>query len=223
MNKLSSILSILSFIGVIILFSLYFSSLPQDDTNTDKTIKIDSLSADKLGFPVAYVDIDSIMKNYKFIKKMQNELDSQYKSSEAKLKSKVKLYENETKKFQESLAMYQRLAANGALTKAEQNIQEQGLAKDQQKLLKKQQDIANLQRKLEQQFVQNQTKLQTEMSVSIQKFLKEYSSELNYTYVLVKGPGSSVWFGVDSLNISNKLVDALNQEFDAKQLLERTK
>jgi len=217
MKKLPLLLSSLSFIGVLVLFALYFTDKQASLEDEALDTAVDSLSAHRLSFPVAYVEMDSILKNYKFVQKMQKELLSQNKSSEARLQSKLKAYQKKVEEFQSDAALVAKMQQNGSLTEQELLQQQQVFGQRQQQLAKEEQNIAQLQQKLQLQLSENQAKLNNEMSVNIQNFLKKYSNELNYTYVMVKGPGSSVWFGADSLDISDKLIDVLNAEFEASE------
>jgi len=220
MKKLPLILSSISLVGVLVLFGLYFNDKKVSETNEELDVAVDSLAAHQLSFPVAYVEMDSILKNYKFVQKMQKDLESQYKSAEARFQSKLKKHQKKLQEFQNDAALVTKMQQNGSLTEAELAQQQQTFTLRQQQLAKDEQNIALLQQQLQQQIGENQAKLNNEMSVNIQNFLKKYSNELNYTYVMVKGPGSSVWFGADSLDISDKLINVLNAEFDEKQLKE---
>jgi len=217
MKKLPLLLSSLSFVGVITLFALYFTD--KQAALKDKALEnaVDSLTANQLSFPVAYVEMDSILKNYKFVQKMEQELQSQYKSAEASFQSKAKSHQKKIAEFQKDVTMLSEMQQKGAFTEQQLMSQQQSLQQRQQKLAADEQKLAQLQQSLQLQLSQNQAKLNNEMAANIQNFLKKYSKELNYTYVMVKGPGSSVWFGADSLDISNKLIDVLNAEFEASE------
>ncbi len=217
MKKLSLLLSTLSFIGVIVLSVLYYTD--KQVALEDKALEeaVDSLTANQLSFPVAYVEMDSILKNYKFVQKIQQELQSQYKTAEASFQSKAKAHQKKVLEFQKDVNMLGEMQQQGAFTEQQLISQQQSLQHRQQKLAANEQKLAELQQKLQLQLGENQAKLNNEMALNIQNFLKKYSTELNYTYVMVKGPGSSVWFGADSLDISSKLIDVLNAEFEASE------
>lgn len=223
MKKLPLLLSTVSLIGVIILFILHFSTPQEVESEEDLVVaELDSLAEQRLGFPVAYVELDSILKNYEFVKQMQSELQAQYGSSEARFQGKMKSFQNKAQVYQKDLAMFLKMQQSGSMNEQEIMTQQQAFQARQQQILQEEQKIAQLQQKLQQQLSENQVRLNNEMAENIQGFLKKYSSELDYSYVLMKGPGSSVWFGTDSLNITSKLIDVLNAEYNAAQVNEES-
>ena len=187
MKKLSLLLSTLSFIGVIVLSVLYYSD--KQAALEDKALEdaVDSLTANQLSFPVAYVEMDSILKNYKFVQKIQQELQSQYKTAEASFQYKANAHQKKVSEFQKDVNMLGEMQQQGAFTEQQLISQQQSLQHRQQKLAANEQKLAELQQKLQLQLGENQAKLNNEMALNIQNFLKKYSTELNYSYVMVKG------------------------------------
>ncbi|MFK7899163.1 MAG: OmpH family outer membrane protein [Cyclobacteriaceae bacterium] len=217
MKQLPLALSILSFIGVLALFGLYYSDKQAEEAAKEETAALEDLASHQLSFPVAFVEMEYVLQNYKLVHKIQKELLSQQKSAEARFNSKMKKHQRKAQEMQKDYEMLVKMQQNGSLTQQELQMQQQTFQNRQQALVQKEQELAQLQQQLQQQLSQNEMKLNTEMGINIQAFLKEFKEELNYSYVLVKGPGSSVWYGDTGLDISAKLVNVLNQKFDREQ------
>ena len=66
------------------------------------------------------------------------------------------------------------------------------------------------QQSLQQDLMQEETKMQEQIYQKLTEFLKDYGKENNLQLVLTYTKGSGVLFANDSLNITEKVIEGLN-------------
>ena len=103
-------------VAIIVLFILFFTSNKKnaDDAAAPNFADGDSTST----LPVAYVNMDSLLRNYNFAKDANDKLMKKYNSSNSTLQNKQRQFQNE-------VADFQRKAQNNAFLSRERAEQEQ--------------------------------------------------------------------------------------------------
>lgn len=203
MNKLTSVLSILSFVGVVFLFLLNNYSSPITNIN-EQVVVSDSLSNEVVSnsnVHLAIIDIDSLKLNYTFYIDRMTEIQSDQKRLVNKQKQYQKTLMLKEKALQQQVQtnMFKTQAAFDAAT---QKLQSEGL--------KMQEDLANL----EQQILKKDALYQTELVSQVTSVVKEYAKENGINYVVLSGSTSGVLYVDDELDITNHVVLVLNNNYN---------
>ncbi|MBP1668675.1 MAG: OmpH family outer membrane protein [Bacteroidetes bacterium] len=198
MKKLPLILSVVSFIAVLVLYILYFTggkSHRISGANTEMTGGSDATGGD-----IVFIDIDSVLNNYQMYKDYNDEFERKAKISEAELTSKQRIY-------QKDVNDYQYKVQRGLITRAEDQQIQQQLYNQQQNLLKLQQD-----KQLE---LSEQEQVTVNLVLnSITEYLKEVQPKYNYRYVFANRlVGGSIFYGSTSLDITKEITQGLNEKY----------
>ena len=198
MKKLPLILSVVSFIAVLVLYILYFTggkSHRISGANTEMTGGSDATGGD-----IVFIDIDSVLNNYQMYKDYNDEFERKAKISEAELTSKQRIY-------QKDVNDYQYKVQRGLITRAEDQQIQQQLYNQQQTLLKLQQD-----KQLE---LSEQEQVTVNLVLnSITEYLKEVQPKYNYRYVFANRlVGGSIFYGSTSLDITREITQGLNEKY----------
>lgn len=198
MKKLSVILYVVLFLAVIGLYFLHF-------TGGKKNKKSDT-SGSVTGIPsegIAYINVDSVIFKFDMFLDRQDELMSKKKSAEAELNSKGSQYEKGAKDYQDKVS-------KGLVTRAT-------AAQMEQSLLQQQQELVNLRDQLQSNLMEEEQVMNRQILEYITKFLEENKSEYNYQYILGKSFGSVVLYSDKSLDITQKVLDAINKKYQAEK------
>jgi outer membrane protein len=198
MKKLSVALFVVLFLAVAGLYFLHFSG-------GKKPNKIES-TGNAVGSPtqgIAYINIDSVIIKFDMFLDRRNDLMAKQKSAEAELNSKGSTYERGAKDYQDKVN-------KGLITRAT-------AAQIEQSLVQQQQELVSLRDKLQSNLVEEEQVMNRQILEYITQFLEENRTEYNYQYILGKSFGSVVLYGDNALDISNKVLDAINKKYKAEK------
>ncbi len=189
MKNLPLILSTVLLVAVGVLYYFHFSG------NNSKTSRSADIAVGDL--TIAYINSDSVLKNYDFLKDNKVVLESRTKQMDSD-------YRNRAQSLQNEITAYQRNQSN--LTIGQARALEEDLAK-------KQQNLQMYQQSLSQELMNEESKLNKELYDRITGFLKTYSQENGLQVVLKFDPTSDVLFGAEGLDITNVVVKGLNNAY----------
>jgi outer membrane protein len=192
MKNLSLILSTVLLVAVGVLYYLHFSSGPPKSNAAN--VAVGDLT-------IAYINSDSVLKNYDFLKDNKVVL-------EAKTKKMRSDFTNRAQSLQNEITAYQRNQSN--LTIGQARALEEDLAK-------KQQNLQMYEQSLGQELMNEESKLNKELYDRITSFLKTYSAKNNLQVVLKFDTGSDVLFGAEALDITNIVVNGLNEAYKTEK------
>jgi outer membrane protein len=198
MKKLPIILNVVLIVAIIGLYFLHFSG------NTKSNKSNNSVAA--TGGPttgIAYINIDSVIFKFDMFFDRRDELMSKQKSAEAELNSKGNQYQKDGKDYQDKVT-------KGLITRATAAQIEQSLGQQQQELVA-------LRDKLQSNLMEEEQVMNRQIMEYITNFLLENKSEYNYQYILGKSFGSVVLYSDTSLDISQKVIEALNKKYKAEK------
>lgn len=193
MNKLSLILNAIFAIAIIILFILVGSMKTQKAGN--HAVSNDTTRNGKL--EVAYVNVDSLLLNYTFSKDANEELIKKQEDSRLTLNVKARSLQNEMQEFQRKLE-------NNAFLSRERAEQEHN------RLLKKQQDLQELEQKLTEELLEQQQKMSEQLRDTVNVFLKEFNKDGRYQLIISNTANDNILYAQDGYDITNEIVEALN-------------
>ncbi|MDO9339202.1 MAG: OmpH family outer membrane protein [Bacteroidales bacterium] len=198
MKKLSVILYVVLFLAVIGLYFLHFTGGKKD--------KKSDTSGSVTGIPsegIAYINVDSVIFKFDMFLDRRDELMSKQKSAEAELNSKGSQYEKGARDYQDKVS-------KGLVTRAT-------AAQMEQSLLQQQQELVNLRDQLQSNLMEEEQVMNRQILEYITKFLEENRSEYNCQYILGKSFGSVVLYSDKSLDITQKVLDAINKKYQAEK------
>src|ERR1035437_72675 len=198
MKRLSVILYVILFLAVAGLYFLHFSG-------NKKTIK-NEITRNNAGSPaqgIAYINIDSVIFKFNMFLDRRNDLMDKQKSAEAELNSKGDQYQKAAKDSQDKVN-------KGLVTRAT-------AAQIEQSLVQQQQELVSLRDKLQSNLVDEEQVMNRQILEYITKFLEENRSDYNYQYILGKSFGSVVLYGDNSLDITPKVLDAINKKYKSEK------
>ena len=201
MKNLSLILNAVLAIAVIVLFVKVFSNNPKSPSEK-AFYKNDSLNAGLL--PIAYINVDSLLLNYQCAKEANESLIKKQEDSRLSINTKARQLQTEMSEFQ------RKLEANAFLSRerAEQ---------EQSRLLKRQEDLRELDGQLSQQLMQVQQKMSEQLRDTINSFLKEYNKDQKYQLILSNTSSDNILYATEGLDITPEITDLLNKRYAAKK------
>jgi len=201
MKNLSLILNAVLAIAVIVLFIKVFGGNKNSDTEKTE-FKNETIRSGKL--PFAYINVDSLLLNYQFAKEANESLIKRQEDSRLNINTKARQLQSEMGEFQ------RKLEANAFLSRerAEQ---------EQSRLLKRQQDLRDLDGQLSQQLMQVQQKMSEQLRDTINAFLKIYNKNQKYQVIFSNTSSDNILFATKGYDITAEITDLLNKRYAAKK------
>jgi outer membrane protein len=190
MNKLSLAINVVLVVAVATLFCIFFSN-----KNTEVAPVLEGEKLEKL--PIAYLNTDSLLSYYVFAQNANEKLMKKQEDARLKLNTKARTLQSEMADFQHKLE-------NNAFLSRER------AEKEQQRLLKKQQELQELEAKLTEDILVENQKLNMQLTDSLDKFLKEYNADGRYHLILSNTAKDNVLYGVPGYDITNEVINGLN-------------
>jgi outer membrane protein len=191
MKNISLALNGVLLVAVAVLYYLHFSA---------NSASQPAASAAPTDLKFAYINSDSVLKNYEYFKVNRNKLEAKGKKLDQDLRNRAQSLQNEYESYQRNLSN---------LTIGQAKAIEEDLGK-------KQQNLELYRQSLEQELMTEQSKMNTELYAKVTQFLKKYGQENGLQVVLKFDPSSDLLFGGDSLDITGPVVDGLNKDYTAE-------
>ena len=183
MNKIQISVNVILVAAVATLFVL-FSTNSKAETSVVEVAKSEKL-------PIAYLNTDSLLVNYLFAQDANEKLMKKQEDARLKLNTKLRTFQNEVADFQ------RKLENNAFLTRerAEQA---------QQALLKKEQELQELEAKLTEDIMIENQKLNAQLADTLTKFLEEYNADGRYHMILSNTAKDNVLFAIQVMTSLRK-------------------
>jgi outer membrane protein len=202
MKNLSLILNAVLLVAVIFLFVKIYSGNSKNPIAKVVNNSKDGSVQGKL--PIAYINVDSLLLNYQFAKEANESLIKKQEDSRLNVNTRARQLQSEMGEFQ------RKLEANAFLSR-ERAEQEQA------RLLKRQQELQELDGKLSQQIMQVQQKMSEQLRDTINKFLKEYNKDHKYELIISNTASDNVLFANEGYDITAEVTKLLNERYAAKK------
>jgi outer membrane protein len=199
MKRLSLVLNIVLAVAVIALYILHFTGIGA----SKKSNVTPGFAEGGSGNGIYFVQIDSVIGKYNMAKDLLGELESKFNSSDATLKTKQESYQKE-------LNDYQYKAQRGLLTRSEMQTKEQQLYGKQQELVQLQQELTN-------EINEKQAVMNRQVINAIMEYMKTNSSSFHYKYVLGTSFGGNILYANDSLDITQNIIEGLNENYSKEK------
>ena len=154
----------------------------------------------KGAMPIAYINLDSILQGYTFALEAQDKLMTRQENARLELNQKARTLQNE-------MADFQRKLENNAFLSRERAESEQ------QRILKKQQDLENREAQLTQEILLENQQLQAQLADTILSFLKELNAEGRYQMIFSNNAKDNILLSAEGYDITVEVIDALNARY----------
>lgn len=200
MKNISLVLNAILILAVIILFILVLGN-KKNNSATGEFRANDSTFSSRL--PIAYINIDSLLLNYQFAKESNESLMKRQEDSRLDLNLKARQLQAEMAEFQKKLQ-------NNAFLSRERAEQEQN------RLMRKEQDLQQLNGKLSQELMDVQQKVSEQLRDSINIFLKEYNKDKKFEIILSNTSSDNILIANDAYDITKEVTEALNNRYSKK-------
>jgi outer membrane protein len=196
MNKISTILAV---IAIVLASALYFVQAGQI-RELKKRATTEAKPVSGSNFKIAYFDMDSLEAHYEVFKDAQ----AQVKSKENDMNMDLQRLDRENQK---KIQIWRQ--KGNQMTQAEGEQAQQEYAQMQQQFASRKQD-------LEQALYKSTEERKADIRKRIEDFLKEYNKGKNYSYIFAYDPNSFIYNKDSSYNITNELVQGLNEAYKKK-------
>ena len=159
--------------------------------------------AEATGLRIAYVELDSLMSQYQLYKDYEGVLTRKGADIQNTLGQRQRRLESS------AAAMQRKYENNGFQTRdelesAQRNLQQQEI------------ELQELAAKLNNEFNEEQARINQEARDSIQNFLKIYNQAKKYDYVMIKA-GDNLLIANPQYNITKDIVTGLNKRYNANK------
>ena len=193
MNKLQIVVNVVLVAAVAALFVIVLTSKKQCAAPSAAVEQTEVM-------PIAYLNTDSLLANYVFAQEASEKLMKKQEDARLKLNTKARTLQNE-------MADFQRKLENNAFLSRER------AEKEQQRLLKKQQELQELEAKLTEDIMLENQKLNIQLADTLTNFLKEFNADGRYHVILSNNAKDNVLMAAESYNITSEVVNTLNARY----------
>jgi outer membrane protein len=197
MKNINYIINGVLAVAVIVLFVLHF-------TGKKESGAVPALVSAEGGItgalPVAYVNMDSLLQNYNYSKDLNEIIMRKEENARASVNQQATSLQSEAQDFQRKLA-------NNAFLTRERAEQEQ------QRLLKKQQELEAYDNRLTQELMTEHQKLTEQLRDSLVAQLKIFNREKNFQIIFSNIANDNILLSEDVYDITAELILYLNKNY----------
>lgn len=182
------VINALLVVAVLVLFMLEFS---KGEKAAADGVEVEA--ADRI--PIAYVALDSLLTNYYLYNEMSAQLMQEGEIARLNLNQKAKLLQNEMTDFQK---------------KVENRVfsSEQRARSEQERLMKKQQELQELAGSMEKDLVLKQQSMNEELMQVVDSVVTDYNKDKGYHLILT----GNVLYADKAYNITDEVLSVLNEK-----------
>jgi outer membrane protein len=184
-------------VAVIILFILQFAG-KKETGDTPPALTADENPSSVL--PVAYVNMDSLLQNYNYYKDLNEIIVRKEENARASVNQQGNQLQSEIQDFERKIN-------NNAFLTRERAEQEQ------QRLLKKRQELEALDNRLTQDLMAEHQKLIEQLRDSLSAQLKIFNQEKNYRIIFSNISNDNILLADDMFDITGELIIYLNKNY----------
>jgi outer membrane protein len=190
MKNLNYVINGVLAIAVLVLFVLQFSGKKDATTSPGKDKTTEDIAA---VFPVAYFNVDSLLLNYNFSRDLNEQIVRKQENARASVTQQARNLQADVDNFQYKMR-------NGAFATQERAEQEQ------QRLVKKQQELQALEDKLTQELMEESQRMNEQLRDTILSHLKEFNKSKGYQIIFSSTNGDPIYMADEVYNITNEVI-----------------
>ncbi len=169
-------------------------------TGADESVDTNAKGAMPSGLKVAYVEIDTLLTKYNFWNDLNEMMMRKEENIRATLNQKARELDAEGKEFQ-------RKVQNNAFVSRDRAEQENS------RLVKKQQELQELQTRLQNELQAENQKNSIQLRDSINAFLKIYNKKHKYSMIFSNTGFDNLLYADKAYNITKDIIDGLNERY----------
>lgn len=200
-SKFSKIALVLSVVALVASIVVLIISLTSDKTAvTAQNTNSDGIVLDSAGnISIAYVNLDSLLLEYKYSIKLNEDLLTEQAKAKANLESRIKAFEKKYNDFMEKMRL-------GSF------ISQASMESQQNELMQEQANLEQLDAQLTEELMIKQSEMNEELYDTVMNFIREQYAE-KYTLILGNAAGSSILYAASGMNITRDVIDKLNERY----------
>lgn len=185
-----------------ILFStiILFNQCTKKNTSTNKAAISTPESYKDLRLPVAIVNVDTLLDKYAYAKDLSETLLRKQEGARATINQKARELRTEMEEFQRKID-------NNAFLSRDRALQEQD------RLMKKQQELQQLDERMTQEFITEQQKLNQMLRDSIDNSIEIFNKDRKFHLILSNSSGDNVLYYDQSYDITPELITFMNARY----------
>ena len=187
--------------------TMAFTSCNNSNEQAEKK-STSTTTATPTSMKIAYVEVDSIMSQYKFCKDYSLILQKKGQNIQSTLASKQQA-------LQAAAANFQQKVQQNAYTREQAEAIQAGLQKQSA-------DLQGLNQRLSNEFQVETEKYNAALRDSLRHFLNEYNKDKKYSLILSKA-GDNLLYADKAFDITNDVVAGLNKAYKPIKAAETTK
>ncbi len=150
-------------------------------------------------FKIAYFDMDSIERNYDYLKDVKNELKAKENQLNGQLNTLKNRYMSKVTKFQQEAQ---------TMTQERQGAMQQDLMQEQKVIQNKEQAVSG-------ELQDESFKKMQDVNKTIEDFLKEFNKNKEYAYILGYQSGT-IYYKDTRYDITDAVLKGLNERYKSK-------
>lgn len=197
MNKIQISINVILVAAVAALFVIFFCGKKECSSHAVSVAETGEV------LPIAYLNVDSLLANYTFAQDASDKLVSKQEDARLKMNTKVRTFENKVAEFQRKLE-------NNAF------ISRESAEKQQQKLMKEEQELQELEAKLTQDIMIENQKLNQQLADSLTNFLQIFNADGRYHVILSNTAKDNVLMASEAYDITDEVIEGLNARYNKK-------
>lgn len=182
--------------AVVALMSLVVASCNKQAPKVEE--KSASTNTANAGMKIAYIEVDSIMSQYKFCKEYSLILEKKSQNIQNTVNAKGRSLQAAAAKFQQDIQ-------NNKYTQQQAEAVQAGLQKQNA-------DLQALQQRLGAEFQAETEKFNKALRDSIQHYLAVYNKDKNFSLILSKA-GDNILYADKTYDITNEVIAGLNKAY----------
>ena len=194
-------------LAIVAMATMAFTSCNNSNEQAEKK-STSTATATPTSMKIAYVEVDSIMSQYKFCKDYSLILQKKGQNIQSTLASKQQA-------LQAAAANFQQKVQQNAYTREQAEAIQAGLQKQNA-------DLQMLNQRLSNEFQVETEKYNSALRDSIRHFLNEYNKDKNYSLILSKA-GDNLLYADKAFDITNDVVAGLNKAYKPAKTVETPK
>jgi outer membrane protein len=160
---------------------------------------------------VAYVNLDTLVNQYEYVKDLKASLEAEGKRAQASLEGKAKSLQAKVIAYQKSVQAAQQNAENTPRVELERLQKE--FAEKERQLGAEEQEIGMQRQTAATGLAQKEGELMKKLKEKLDSTLKRLATEKGYDYILAEGNGGSVLYGNKGMNVTQDVLTAMNTEY----------
>ena len=199
MKKTNLVCQIVLALAVIVLYVLFFT---KPSCSKAPAIPAGDSTAACCQLPVAYINIDTLLTDYLYSQDLNEQLLRKRENAQANYNQKARQFEKEAAEFQRKLE-------NNAF------LSQQRAQSEQERLIKKQQDLQALDQQLSTELAQEMQRMNEQLQDSIYNYLGIYNKEKAYHLIFSNTGKDNIMIGAEAYDITAEIVEGLNNRYQA--------